>query len=119
VSGASPRCSLDIILYGPISLSDALCSFIDECNEQFEDDQKLYLQDPVLCDRNVPYCNPQRLPPLDPTSVVFTFDLANLRQKATEFEDLAPRPELLDLLNSQEDLPEAAQPPAILTSLAR
>ncbi|KAK5653426.1 hypothetical protein OQA88_8911 [Cercophora sp. LCS_1] len=119
VSGALPRCSLDIILYGPSSLSDALCSFIDECNEQLEDDQKLYLQDPVLCDRNVPYCNPQRLPPLDPTTVVLTFDLANLQRKPIEFEDLAPRPELLDLLDSQEDLPEAAQPPAIMTSLAR
>ena len=118
-SGVMPKCSLEIILYGPSDLSDALCTFIDKYNKYLQDDQKLYLQDPIGCDRNVPYCNPHRLPALDPTNVVLTFDLANRRRNPVELEDLKPRPDLLGLLDSQEDLPEAAQPPAITTSLAR
>lgn len=114
-----PKCTIDIILYGPPELSEALCTFLDECNEHLEDGQKLYLQDPVGCSRNVPYCNPQRLPPLDPTSVSFTFELAQKRPLHVDLDDVAPRPELLELLNSQEDLPEAIQPPAIRSSLEK
>ncbi|KAH8652844.1 SNF2 family N-terminal domain-containing protein [Ilyonectria robusta] len=119
VSGLTSKCSLDIILYGPIELSDAICTFIEECNEYLEDQRKLYLQDPVGCDRNVRYCNPHRLPPLDPECIQFTFDLAHKRQNLVELEDIEPRPELMEILNSQEDLPEALQPPAIATSLER
>ncbi|WDK10480.1 WD domain-containing protein [Colletotrichum graminicola] len=106
-------------LYGQGSHSDDISLFIDQCNELLEDQPKLYLQDPVGCDRNVPYCNPQRLPPLDPTTYPHTLDLEQKRQSFVELEDLEPPPELLELLDSQEDLPEALQPPAIATPLKR
>lgn len=114
-----PKCSIDIILYGPPELAEALCTFLDECNEHLEDGQKLYLQDPLGCTHNVPYCNPQRLPPLDPASIALTSELAQKRTIHVDLDDIAPRPELLELLNSQEDLPEAAQPPAIRSSLEK
>ncbi|KAH8706219.1 SNF2 family N-terminal domain-containing protein [Ilyonectria robusta] len=119
VSGLTSQCSLDIILYGPIELSKHICTFIEECNEYLEDHCKLYLQDPLGCDRNVRYYNPHRLPPLDPKCIQFTFDLAHKQQSLIELEDIGPRPELLEILNSQEDLPEALQPPAIATPLER
>lgn len=119
VSGLTSQCSLDIILYGPIELSKHICTFIEECNEYLEDHCKLYLQDPLGCDRNVRYCNPHRLPPLDPECIQFTFDLTHKQHNLMELEDIGPRPELLEILNSQEDLPEALQPPSIATPLER
>lgn len=113
------KCALDIILYGPIQAAGAICTFIDECNEYLDDHRKLYLQDPVGCDRNVRYCNPQRLPPLDPEAIQMTFDLAIKRQQLVELEAIEPQMDLLELLDSQEDLPEALQPPAIATPLKR
>lgn len=116
---ATTRCALDIILYGPRRLFSVLGEFIDECNEHLQDDRKLYLQDPVGCDENVRYCNPHRLPPLDPNEAQFTFDLTAKRRCLRDLEDFEPRPELLELLESQEDLPEAPQPPSIRTILER
>lgn len=116
---ATSKCSLDIILYGPKVLSEPICEFIDESNEYLEDGHKLYLQDPVGCERNVPYCNPHRLPPLNPDSIQYTFDLASKRQYFVELDITHARPELLDLLDSQEELPEAFQPSAIATTLER
>ncbi|KAK2038227.1 hypothetical protein LZ31DRAFT_130780 [Colletotrichum somersetense] len=113
------KCSLEIILYGQDNHSDDISLFIDQCNELLEDQFKLYLQDPVGCDRNVRYCNPQRLPPLDPTAYPYTLDLEQKRQTFVDMEDLEPPPEMLELLDSQEDLPEALQPPAIATPLKR
>ncbi|KAK1971833.1 hypothetical protein LY78DRAFT_625065 [Colletotrichum sublineola] len=113
------KCSLEIILYGQGNHSDDISLFIDQCNELLEDQLKLYLQDPVGCDRNVRYCNPQRLPPLDSTIYPYTQDLEQKHQSFVKSEDLEPPPELLELLDSQEDLPEALQPPAIATPLKR
>ncbi|KAK2031758.1 hypothetical protein LX32DRAFT_613158 [Colletotrichum zoysiae] len=113
------KCSLEIILYGQDNHSDDISLFIDQCNELLEDQFKLFLQDPVGCDRNVRYCNPQRLPPLDPTAYPYTLDLEQKRQIFVHMEDLEPPPEMLELLDSQEDLPEALQPTAIATPLKR
>jgi hypothetical protein len=116
---ASSKCSLDIILYGSAELGDSICSFIDECNEYLDDKQKLYLQDPVGCNRNVPYCNPQRLPPMDPRAIQLTFDLTQKSHQMANLETVEPQPDLLGLLDSQEDLPEAVQPMAVATPLKR
>ncbi|TDZ29489.1 hypothetical protein CTRI78_v011941 [Colletotrichum trifolii] len=113
------KCSLNIILYGHIHHADDILLFIDQCNEQLDHKYKLYLQDPVGCDRNVRYCNPQRLPPLDPQDYQYTQDLGENRRGFVEMKDLEPPPELLELLDSQEDLPEALQPSAITTKLKR
>lgn len=117
--GRTRRSSLNIILYGPADLSGPIFDFVQECNDHLDDETKIYLQDPVGCDRNVPYCNPQRLPPLDSSRQDFTFDLAGKLLLPVHTEELQPLPELLELLDSQEDLPEATQPPAISTALKR
>jgi hypothetical protein len=119
-ASASPsKCSLDLILYGPLELADNICLFIDECNEYLDDERKLYLQDPVGCKHNVQYLNPQKLLPLDSQSIQLTVDLAEKHRRPIELEDLESQSDLLSLLDSQEDLPEAMQPPAIRTSLKR
>lgn len=41
------------ILYGPQTMADAVGDFLDRCG--------LYLQEPLGCDRNVPYLNPHCL----------------------------------------------------------
>ncbi|KAK4163801.1 SNF2 family N-terminal domain-containing protein, partial [Cladorrhinum sp. PSN259] len=109
--GSSRFCRLDIILYGPLDLFDDLGTYLQERN--------IFLQDPVGCERNVRYCNPHRLPSADPSVHVLTSSLTKCAGYVSEMEFIAARPELLDILNSQEDLPEAAQPPSIKTKLAR
>jgi hypothetical protein len=109
--GSSRFCRLDIILYGPLDLFDDLGTYLQERN--------IFLQDPIGCERNVRYCNPHRLPPTDPSVHVLTSSLTKCAGYVSEMEFIAARPELLDILNSQEDLPEAAQPPSIKTKLAR
>ncbi|TDZ16658.1 DNA repair protein RAD5A [Colletotrichum orbiculare MAFF 240422] len=116
---ASTKCSLSIILYGQSNHADDILLFIDQCNEELDHEHKLYLQDPVGCDRNVRYCNPQRLPPLDPKDYQYTLCMGEDRQRFVAVEDLEPPLELLELLDSQEDLPEALQPSAITTRLKR
>ncbi|KAK1479162.1 WD domain-containing protein [Colletotrichum tamarilloi] len=118
-SNFTTKCSLNIILYGQGNHAEDILLFIDQCNEELDYAQRLYLQDPIGCDRNVRYCNPQRLPPLGPNDYQYTLDLRGERQNLVEMEDLEPPPELLELLDSQEDLPEALQPPAIVTTLKR
>ncbi|GAB1316916.1 alpha-1,6-mannosyltransferase [Madurella fahalii] len=108
---ASRPCSLDIVLYGPMSLFEDIGSYLQ--------DYDIYLQDPVDCKRHVLYCNPHRLPPLDPTAKAFTSDLATLGMHRQEMDDVGARPDLLDILNSQEDLLEARQPPSVKTVLAK
>ncbi|KAH0432484.1 hypothetical protein CcaCcLH18_06391 [Colletotrichum camelliae] len=112
-SNITTKCSSNIILYGQSNHAEDILLFIDQCNGELDYDQRLYLQDPVGCDRNVRYCNPQRLPPLDPNDYQYTLDIGEKRQGLVGMEDLEPPPELLELLDSQEDLPEASQPPAI------
>lgn len=119
MSSSTSKCALDVILFGPKDLSDDICSFLEQCNEYLDDQQKLYLQDPIGCKRNVPYCNPQRLPPLDPQCIQSTFDLAHKASASTTLESIEPQPDLLGLLYSQEDLPEAFQPLTITTPLER
>ena len=107
----SRRCSLDVIIYGPVELFEDIGSFFQEYD--------LYLQDPIGCKRNVRYCNPHRLPLRDTAINKFTFDLAKRIAHGVEMEDVDALPELLDILNSQEDLPETPQPRLIKTTLAK
>ncbi|KAI5465359.1 SNF2 family N-terminal domain-containing protein [Mariannaea sp. PMI_226] len=91
IPGYSTKCSLDVIIYGPIELFEDIGSFFEEYN--------LYLQDPVNPKRNL------------------TFDLGNQLAQPFSVIDLDTRPELLDILYSQEDLAETAQPRSIRTTL--
>ena len=106
----SRPCSLSIIIYGPMDLFEEVGSFLEE--------RDIFLQDPVGCKRNVPYCNPHRLP-LDGAPPKMTADLEKPSLLSVVAEDIDTRPELLDTLNSQQDLAETEQPRSIRTSLAR
>ena len=45
--------TLSIIIYGAMDMLESIGGFLLQCSE--------YLQPPISCDRNVPYCNPQNL----------------------------------------------------------
>ncbi|KAK4113157.1 hypothetical protein N656DRAFT_797686 [Canariomyces notabilis] len=104
-------CLLDIVLYGPLQLFQDIGSYLQ--------DHEFYLQDPVGCKRHVRYCNPHRLPPLDAEVMVFTSTLAVQQAHAVEMQNIGQRPDLLEVLDSQHDLEEAAQPPAVKTILEK
>ncbi|KAL9065695.1 MAG: hypothetical protein Q9157_007390 [Trypethelium eluteriae] len=57
---------LEVILYGPKGRADDVGDFVAKCGH--------YLQEPLGCDRNVPYCNPHCLSSLD-GSLPMTFHL--------------------------------------------
>lgn len=107
----SRLCLLNIIIYGPIELFEDVGSFFQ--------DYDLYLQDPVDCKQNVRYCNPHRLPLLDTSVTKFTSDVGKRLARVVEMEDVESLPELLDILDSQEDLPETPSPRSIETPLAK
>lgn len=104
-------CSLSINLYGPKELFEEIGTFFQ--------DYDIYLQDPVDCDLNVRYCNPHRLSSADPSLCPMTYDLKMNILEAFETQPTSRHSELLDALDPQEDLPEAAQPVAIRTQLER
>lgn len=104
-------CSLAITLYGPMELFENIGDFFQS--------YEIYLQDPRQCDRNVRYCNPHRLSSSDPESCLWTSDLLENSTQLVEMATLEPRPELLDMLESYEELPETPQPASIGTILAK
>ncbi|KAI3324876.1 SNF2 family N-terminal domain-containing protein [Xylariaceae sp. AK1471] len=106
-------CSLDIILYGPLSLSEELGNFFQSYD--------IYLQDPRHCDWDVRYCNPHRLSSADAMSLPMTSEIngmVNTMETAT-LEFMPERSDLLAILDTNEELPEARQPDAIKTLLER
>jgi hypothetical protein len=90
------------ILYGKEDLADCVGSFLDEVN--------LYLQDPFLCDQNVPYKNPHCLTSLlaEPR---MTFDLPEPGAAAGAVLSL---PDHLKALETTDDFPEWPQKPSAL-----
>lgn len=103
-------CSLSMILYGPLNLSDDLGDFLQ--------DHEAYLQDPQGCHHNVKYFNPQKLSSANAACCPMTFDLSLQPNKIIlGLEEVPQKPDLLDILNSRSELPEAAQPRSIQTSL--
>jgi hypothetical protein len=104
-------CSLSINLYGPKELFEEIGTFFQ--------DYDIYLQDPVDCDLNVRYCNPHRLSSTNPSLCPMTHDLQMSILEAFDIQPTSRHSELLDILDPQEDLPEASQPPEIKTQLER
>lgn len=106
-------CSLLIIIYGPASLCEELGEFFQ--------DYDIYLQDPRGCDLDVRYCNPHRLSSMDLASCPMTSKLVlqGASLGAFNLEEAPRQPDLLAILDSQEDLAEAPQPDAIQTTLER
>jgi hypothetical protein len=112
--GLLPRliaCSLSIILYGPKELFEEIGTFFQ--------DYDIYLQDPLDCDLNVRYCNPHRLSSTDLSLCPMTHDLQTNILEAFEIQPTSCHSALLDMLDPQEDLPEASQPAEIRTQLER
>lgn len=103
--------ALSVILYGPKKMCEDVGAFCES--------HEFFLQDPRECDRNVKYCNPHRLSSLDFSSCPVTYDIQTTKPGTLDTEDLSPQPELLDILNVHEDLPEASQPAEIQTQLER
>jgi hypothetical protein len=90
------------ILYGREDVADYVGSFLD--------DVKLYLQDPFLCEQNVPYKNPHCLLS-DFEELRMTFDLPE--PGATPRGPLSV-PEHLKALESRDNYQEWARKPAAL-----
>lgn len=103
-------CSLSINLYGPKELFEEIGTFFQ--------DYDIYLQDPVDCDLNVKYCNPHRLSSTDPSLCPMTYDLKANTLEPFDIQQ-SHHLELLDILDPQENLPEASQPLEIQTQLER
>jgi len=108
---ATIACTLEITIYGPNELFEELGSWFD--------DYQIFLQDPRECHRDVPYCNPHRLSLQDFSSAQLLSELIAQSSNALQLEAIPQQPDLLDDLNSHEDLEEASQPSAIKRDLRR
>jgi SWI/SNF-related matrix-associated actin-dependent regulator of chromatin subfamily A3 len=102
--------SLNIILYGPIAFGDAIGKFLTA--------RRIYLQDPLGCDRRVLYRNPHIIQPENRSEVMtdgIDSSLGNL-----EIERLDVGPDLLaQLMENEVPLPETDAPAIITTPLFR
>ncbi|KAH8690625.1 SNF2 family N-terminal domain-containing protein [Talaromyces proteolyticus] len=114
LSSVIPRlisCILSFTLYGPMELCEELGTFFQ--------DYEIYLQDPLNCDLNVTYCNPHRLSSTDIETCPMTFRLQTDILEAFDVRAIPHQSELLDIMDRQEDLPEASQPSIIHAQLER
>ena len=98
---------LSVILYGPMTIFDAVGDFLQRC--------ELHLEDPIGCDRNVRYRNPQSLWGLDENEVRMTQDLTSM--PTPELETFQNPVDLLADLEYEDELPEADQPTALKTNM--
>jgi hypothetical protein len=101
--------NLNIIIYGPALLSDPLGEWLL--------DNVLFLQDPINCEKDVMYKNPQLLRE-DDEEFITTFSLCSHLQNF-DVEKMETRPDLFELLNTEHHLTETEAPPAVLTPLYR
>ena len=119
ISGSSNRKSAEkervsstilcAIIYGRFDLFEHVGDFVSEC--------KMYLQDPLYCDRNVPYRNPHLLSRLEEQPLM-TFSLTRT-DVSLHIEKYAGRPDLSTLLHSEHALAETMGPPSLATILYR
>ena len=106
---AADRLVLSVVLYGPKEMFEVIGDFFTKCS--------LYLQDPLHCDRNVPYHNPHLLSSSIQEPVLTSSFLSN--DVAVSVEDLNSSPDLFSLLKSELTLPEAVTPNCLETALHR
>lgn len=108
-AGGDASVTLCVIIYGPESLSGEIGDWLAG--------YQLYLQDPIHCDRNVPYENPHLLRG-DDEEPVMTFSL-EAHDPIIHAETAIAAPNLFELLNQEHNLRETEQPAAVLTPLHR
>jgi SWI/SNF-related matrix-associated actin-dependent regulator of chromatin subfamily A3 len=102
--------SLNAILYGPVALEETVGDFLSK--------RRVYLQDPIGCDRNVPYQNPHILPP-ETEDVIMTGSLEKM-PGSVEIEQLEVGPDLLaQLMENEDPLDETDAPAGVTTPLFR
>ena len=96
-------------IYGPMDLHDLVGDYLSHCSE--------YLQPPRLCDRNVPYRNPQSLCGKDANPpMTFQFrEHSPLSEIDLTDRDIDPSA----VLETQVSLPESNVPVAVRTVLYR
>jgi SWI/SNF-related matrix-associated actin-dependent regulator of chromatin subfamily A3 len=103
VASSTISVPLSIIVYGPMEIYDDIGDFFQDCD--------LYLQDPIECDRDVPYRNPHRLSGRDrdvPMTSVFGREVVDV---------LSEQPDNFETLFTSIDLPEMDTPQMLETSL--
>jgi hypothetical protein len=100
-------CLLEVIIYGPKRMADAVGVFMEDCG--------YFLQDPHGCDHNVPYINPHRLSSLfgEPP---MTHTIQQPRKERFETFTKAAIDALANFQTS-EQLEPAATPSALATEL--
>lgn len=99
------QCTLEITVYGPSDI-------FDEIGEWFEEYQ-VYLQDPRECHIDAKYYNPHRLSSDEFASCDLVSEVVARGSKILHLESIPQQKELLDDLDSQDDLEETAQPTVI------
>ena len=98
---------LRIVIYGPRHRLGDVGYFVTQCS--------LYLEDPVGCDRNVPYMNPQCLFSFH-EHLTMTFDLPQLlRQTFGGFTRTSS--DILSEFETTDSIEESSDPKALRTSL--
>jgi SWI/SNF-related matrix-associated actin-dependent regulator of chromatin subfamily A3 len=101
---------LNAIIYGPIVLEETVGDFLSK--------RRMYLQDPLGCDRDVLYRNPHILSP-ETEDTIMTSSLDSV-QGNLEIERLEVGPDLLAQLMEDEDpLHETDAPTGVTTPLFR
>ena len=96
------------IIYGPLSAYKAVGAYIGKFG--------LNLQDPIFCDRNVEYHNPQRLRRIG-QPVLYTHSLGSA-QMCTSVEELGTSAyDLFALLGDEKNYAETDAPQALSTKL--
>ncbi|KAH7308821.1 SNF2 family N-terminal domain-containing protein [Rhexocercosporidium sp. MPI-PUGE-AT-0058] len=100
--------SLNVILYGPPALEEGIGHFLSQ--------YRTYLQDPIGCERRVPYRNPHIIPP--ETEDVMMTDSLECPLGNLGVERLEVGPDLLaELMNDKENLEETEASESVTTSL--
>ncbi|KAF2868792.1 SNF2 family N-terminal domain-containing protein [Massariosphaeria phaeospora] len=109
VSYAQLPCTLEITVYGPLELFEQIGDWFQEYD--------VYLQDPRECHLNVKYCNPQRLSSDDLGAMPKVSEVVSNASSLIHFHDVVERPDLLEIISSQDHLEEAEQPALLRAAL--
>lgn len=104
-------CDLEITVYGDPDLFEQIGIWFQAYG--------VYLQDPRVCHHDVKYCNPHRLSSDDFESCPLLSQAILHAVKLSSFQGITDGPDLLDILSSNVELEEAAQPSLVQTVLQR
>ena len=108
-SARTTSLALLVNIYGPMDLYDLVGDFLSRCSEN--------LQPPSLCDRNVPYRNPQSLSGRDENPPLTFHFRAGACSNEIELTETDSDPSAA--LETQTTFPESQVPIAIQTPLYR